>query len=47
MGLSEVGDISALPEDEQRKIKIKQKVQEFAKTRSEDFAKIIRTWINE
>jgi flagellar M-ring protein FliF len=47
LGLSEVGDISALPEEEQRKIKIRQKVQEFAKTRSEDFAKIIRTWINE
>jgi len=47
LGIAEVGDISQLPEEEQRKIKIKQKVDEFAKENPEQFASIVRSWLHD
>lgn len=47
LGIRDVGDISQLPEDEQRRIRLKQQVEEFAKSRSEDFAAILKSWLRE
>lgn len=47
LGIADVGDISALPEAEQRRIKLRQKIEEFAKNQPKEFAQIIRTWLSE
>ncbi len=47
LGIPEVGDVSQLPEEEQRKLKLKEKVQEFAKDKPKEFASILRSWLNE
>ena len=47
LGLVDVGDIASLSEEDQRRLKIRQKVEEFAKNQSEDFASILRSWLSQ
>jgi len=47
LGIPEVGDLSQLPEEEQRRVKLRRKVEEFAVQQPKDFAKIVKTWLGE
>ncbi len=47
LGIAEVGDISQLPPEEQRRVKLRRKIEEFAVQRPKDFAKIVKTWLSE
>jgi len=47
LGIPEVGDLSQLPEEEQRRVKLRRKVEEFAVQQPKDFAKIVKTWLSE
>lgn len=47
LGIGEVSDISQLPPEEQRRIKLAQKVEEFCNTKPEEVAAIVKTWLAE
>ena len=47
LGIRDVGDVSQLTEEEQRRIKLKNKVDELARDSSEEFAQIVKSWLSE
>jgi len=47
LGIGEVGDLSQLSEEEQRRVKLRQKVEDFAVQQPKDFAQIIKTWLSD
>jgi flagellar M-ring protein FliF len=47
LGIVEFGDISQMSEEDQRKVKLRQKVESFAQEKPTEFAQILRSWLNE
>ena len=46
LGISQFGDISSLPADQQRRLKMEEHVRNFSQTNPEDVAGIIRSWLS-
>ena len=47
LGLMDVGDLSALPPEDQRRIKLKAQVGRFSRQKPSEVAHIVKTWLSE
>ena len=46
LGISQFGDISALPPEQQRRLKMEEHVRNYGMTNPEEVAAIIRSWLS-